>query len=124
MATIFEFFYSFLQICKSYFRDELSDSVVRKNYVLIYELLDEILDFGVPQITETEMLKHYIVEGGLDVSVQSDTEKLIQLTMQATGANSWRPKPVTYKKNMIWIDVIEDVNVSFNSDGDALRSEV
>lgn len=70
------------------------------------------------------MLKHYIVEGGLDVSVQSDTEKLIQLTMQATGANSWRPKPVTYKKNMIWIDAIEDINVSFNSDGDPLRSEV
>ena len=44
--------------------------------------------------------------------------------MQATGANSWRPKPVTYKKNIIWIDVIEEVNVSFNSDGDPLRSEV
>lgn len=44
--------------------------------------------------------------------------------MQATGANSWRPKPVTYKKNMIWIDAIEDINVSFNSDGDPLRSEV
>lgn len=44
--------------------------------------------------------------------------------MQATGANSWRPKPVTYKKNIIWIDVIEEVNVTFNSDGDPLRSEV
>lgn len=43
--------------------------------------------------------------------------------MQATGANSWRPKPITYKKNIIWIDVIEEVIVSFNSDGDALRSE-
>lgn len=57
VALIFEFFYSFQHICKSYFRDELSDAVVRSNYVLIYELLDEIMDYGVPQITETDMLK-------------------------------------------------------------------
>ena len=44
--------------------------------------------------------------------------------MQATGANTWRPKPVFYKRNNIFIDVIEEVNVSFNSDGDPLRSDV
>ena len=31
---------------------------------MIYELLDEIMDYGVPQITETELLKAYIQEGG------------------------------------------------------------
>lgn len=29
--------------------------------------------------------------------------------MQATGANSWRPKAVTYKKNQIYIDVVETI---------------
>lgn len=45
---IFEFLYSFLNICKSYFKAELSDPVLRQNYVLIYELLDETMDFGIP----------------------------------------------------------------------------
>ena len=34
--------------------------------------------------------------------------------MQATGANSWRPKAVTYKKNTIYIDVIEKVDIQFS----------
>lgn len=63
-------------MCKSYFKSELSDFVVRQNYVLIYELLDEIMDFGVPQITEADVLKQFIVEGGLDNNVLSDLEKL------------------------------------------------
>ena len=32
---------------------------------LIYELLDEMMDYGIPQILETEVLKQYIFEGGL-----------------------------------------------------------
>lgn len=54
----------------------------------------------------------------------SDVDKLSQLTMQATGANSWRPKPVTYKKNSIFIDVIEKINLLFNPDGETLMSQV
>jgi AP-4 complex subunit mu-1 len=33
---------------------------IRLNFVLVYELLDEILDFGVPQGTSTELLKAFI----------------------------------------------------------------
>lgn len=44
--------------------------------------------------------------------------------MQATGANSWRPKPVQYKKNQIYFDLIELVNVQFSSEGEALKSDV
>lgn len=75
-SLVFEFLYSFLEICKSYFKGELSDQLIRQNYVLIYELLDEAMDFGVPQITETEILKQYIVEGGMDLQTLSDIDKL------------------------------------------------
>lgn len=44
--------------------------------------------------------------------------------MQATGANSWRPKAVQYKKNQIYIDLIEKVNIILNSEGEPLRSDV
>ncbi len=37
----------------SYFND-FSEAAVRHNFVLIYELLDEVMDFGVPQITDPE----------------------------------------------------------------------
>jgi hypothetical protein len=37
---------------------------MKKNFVVIYELLDEIMDYGVPQITEVDLLKAYIQSGG------------------------------------------------------------
>ena len=38
----------------------LSEESIRVNFVLIYELLDEILDFGYVQDTSTELLKAYV----------------------------------------------------------------
>ena len=39
----------------------LSEEAIRKNFILIYELLDEILDFGYPQQgTSTENMKTFI----------------------------------------------------------------
>ncbi len=37
-----------------------SEEAIRKNFVLIYELLDEVLDFGYPQETTSESLKGFI----------------------------------------------------------------
>lgn len=123
-AMIFQFLYQFLNICKAYFATELNDSTVRKNFVIIYELLDEILDYGVPQITEPEVLKKYILEGGLKLEQLSDFDKLKQITMQATGANSWRPEGIFYKKNNIYIDLIETVNLTFSNKGQVLRFDI
>ncbi|PIO37840.1 hypothetical protein AB205_0060730, partial [Aquarana catesbeiana] len=39
---------------------DLSESVVRLNFALIYELLDEVLDYGYIQTTSTDMLKNFI----------------------------------------------------------------
>lgn len=35
---------------KSYFGGEFSEQSVKSNFVLIYELLDEVMDFGYPQV--------------------------------------------------------------------------
>lgn len=41
---------------KEYFR-ELEEESIRDNFVLLYELLDELMDFGYPQTTEGKILK-------------------------------------------------------------------
>lgn len=33
---------------------------IRKNFILVYELLDETLDYGYPQGTSTETLRHHV----------------------------------------------------------------
>lgn len=39
----------------------LSEEAVRKNFVLVYELLDEIIDYGIPQNSSSEALKEFIL---------------------------------------------------------------
>jgi len=58
-ALVFEFLYRFVQISRAYF-GKLDEEAVKNNFVLIYELLDEILDFGYPQNSEIDTLKMYI----------------------------------------------------------------
>ncbi|CAG8771428.1 8993_t:CDS:2, partial [Funneliformis caledonium] len=63
-ALVFEFCYRLVNIGKAYF-GKLDEEAVKNNFVLIYELLDEILDFGYPQNSETETLKMYITTEGV-----------------------------------------------------------
>ncbi|XP_018110194.2 AP-1 complex subunit mu-2-like [Xenopus laevis] len=41
-----------------------------------------------------------------------------------TNAVSWRSEGIKHKKNEVFIDVIESVNILVNSNGSVLRSEI
>ena len=47
-----------------------------------------------------------------------------QITIQATGAISWRKEGIRYKKNEVFIDIIENVNVLLSNRGTVLRADV
>ena len=42
----------------------MEEESIRDNFVVIYELLDEVMDFGWPQVTETKILKEFIMQVG------------------------------------------------------------
>ncbi len=44
------------QVLEEYFK-ELEEESIRDNFVIIYELLDEMMDFGYPQTTESKILQ-------------------------------------------------------------------
>lgn len=49
----------------------LSEESIRKNFILIYEVLDEVLDFGHIQSTSTEGVKHYVFNDPIEVDAQT-----------------------------------------------------
>jgi AP-2 complex subunit mu-1 len=144
-ALVFEFLYRFIALGKGYF-GKFDEEAVKNNFVLVYELLDgtfpcvclklskcilygtglmkntEIIDFGYPQNTETDTLKMYITTEG--VKSERTTEDSAKITMQATGALSWRKANVKYRKNEAFVDVIEDVNLLMSATGTVLRADV
>jgi len=57
-TTVFLYLYKFIDVLKSYF-EEVEEESIRDNFVIIYELMDETMDFGYPQVTESRLLKEY-----------------------------------------------------------------
>ena len=39
----------------------VSEEAVRKNFLLIYELLDEVIDYGYPQNSSSEALREFVL---------------------------------------------------------------
>eukprot|EP00439_Symbiodinium_sp_Y106_P008864 s2823_g1.t1 len=89
------------------------------------DLLDEIIDYGYPQILEVDVLKKYITQGGTNKALDlNDQEQLKKITVQATGVCSWRAEGIKHKKNEVFIDVIEKVNILVSTKRERLRADV
>lgn len=81
-----------------------------------------MLDNGYPQSTGDELFKLYITEKGKFFSNKKKSEiETAKATSQVTGAIPWRPPDLKYKKNEIFIDVIESVNVLYSTKGPTLN---
>lgn len=91
--------------------------------ILYTNIVLEILDFGYPQNSETDTLKMYITTEGVK-SEKAMVEDSSRITIQATGAISWRRNDIKYRKNEAFIDVIESVNLLISNTGTILRADV
>src|ERR1700712_2790346 len=58
-AEILLFLHKIVEVFTEYFK-ELEEESIRDNFVVIYELLDEMMDFGYPQTTESKILQEYV----------------------------------------------------------------
>lgn len=114
---ILAFLYKLIEVFKSYFKDVQEESI-RDNFVVIYELLDEMMDFGFPQISESKILRKYITQ---DYKV---SEVPATLPVAATNAVSWRHEGIRHSRNEVFLDVIEKVNILVSGSGSLLRSEI
>lgn len=58
-AEILLFLHKIVEVFTEYFK-ELEEESIRDNFVIIYELLDEMMDFGYPQTTESKILQEWV----------------------------------------------------------------
>lgn len=86
-------------------------------------IYSEICDFGYPQLTDQDSLKLYITTESIK-SEKAIAEAAQKIAIQATGAVSWRRPDIKYRKNEVFVDVIESVNLITSAKGNILRSDV
>ncbi|GLD68622.1 AP-2 complex subunit mu-B [Lates japonicus] len=114
---VFEFLYKICNVMTAYF-GKISEENIKTNFVLIYELLDEILDFGYPQNSETGALKTFITQQGIKSQEQS------QITSQVTGQIGWRREGIKYRRNELFLDVLESRQPAHVPSGRVLSAHV
>ena len=109
----------------------MEDESLRDNFVITYELLDEIMDHGYPQLTEVKVLKEFIKTeanklAATDKKKKSKEEKITDIMVPTAASNvvSWRPEGIKHAKNEVFLDVIEKLNLLVSANGNVLRSEI
>jgi len=124
-ALVFQFLYALIDLFKAYFGGNFDEDAIRNNFVLIFELLDETMDHGYPQITSVEILKDVIKTGSAKVVTSKSQNEAEGMTAAITGAVDWRqPGKFKYRTNQVWIDVLEDVNLMMSTKGQVLNQDV
>lgn len=117
-SLVYSFLYKLVEVFTEYFK-ELEEESIQDNFVVVYELLDELMDFGFPQTTDSQILQEYITQQGNKLEVTK-----LRVPNTVTNAVSWRSEGIKYKKNEVFIDVIESVNLLVNANGNVLSSDI
>ena len=117
VALILYFLNSLKNVFKDYF-GELEEESIRDNFVVIYELMDETMDFGYPQTCEARILKEVITQENFKKEFSPKPP------IALTNAVSWRSEGIKHKKNEIFLDVVEKLNLLVSSNGTVLHSEI
>ena len=83
------------------------------------------MDYGIPQITETKMLKQYITQKSFKlVKAVKKVKATARPPSALTNSVSWRAEGIAYKKNEAFLDIVESVNMLMTQKGQVLRSEI
>ncbi len=121
ICIVFAYIQKLIKILIDYFK-VLDEESVRDNFVLIYELMDETLDHGYPQVTDLNLLKEYIKTESHKSKKKKVNES--EITNATIGLTPWRKSGIVHSKNEIFMDVIERVTCLISSNCNTLRSEV
>lgn len=123
------FLHKLVKLLSDYF-DQVDEESIKDNFVLVYELLDEIVDFGFVQTMESQVLQSFILQSGLKKIISMSQEDLddgasgrLPVSM-STGSTPWRADGIKHRKNEVFLDVVERLDSLMSSNGSILRADI
>lgn len=142
-SLVLEFLYKLESILKVLLlgntNGTLTSDYVLNNFTMIYELLDEVIEFGYPTNLDLSYLKGFMTinESVFKVSnnllkntrssnISQNTQKRKEEeTAKSLSTNiTWRSTGIKYRRNEIFLNVEENIHVLMNNHGEVLRSYV
>lgn len=107
-----------------------SETVMKDNFATVYQLLEEMMDYGYPLLTEPNALKSMIkpptlVDRFTNAVSREPTSNISDMLPDGTISNMpWRKDGVVYSQNEIFVDIIEEIDAIVDSRGGVVSSEV
>lgn len=118
----------------------IDEDAILNNFILIYEIIDQTLEFGYPQNMSAGSFNANLFSGTINTGsrgtskvstpVLSSIIRSPDISRSSTGGFgsaseiSWRPTGIKYRKNQVFLDIHEEVNVLMNANGSILKSYV
>ncbi|MED6193120.1 AP-3 complex subunit mu [Stylosanthes scabra] len=107
----------------------LNEDLIKDNFVIVYELLDEMIDNGFPLTTEPNILQDMIAPPNIVskvLSVVTGSSSNVSDTLPGATASAvpWRTADAKYAQNEVYVDLVEQMDATINRDGALMKCEV
>jgi len=124
---IVEYLHRVCDVFNQYF-EKLSETSIRENFVVVYQLLDEMMDNGIPFTTEPNALMDMIPPSNILKKVVGGITGQSSMSGNIGEGNlsntPWRKMGVKYANNEIYLDIIEEIDCTVEPNGLAVNTEV
>ncbi|CAO0792746.1 unnamed protein product [Mucor circinelloides] len=122
---VFEFIHRIMDILTDYL-GEVSESSIRENFVTVYQLLEEMMDYGYPLTTEPNALKEIIMPPTIMNKMMTTVGAAAGVAPKFPQSMSnipWRKAGVKYTQNEIYFDIIEEIDATIAANGTVVSCE-
>ncbi|KAF8324480.1 Mu homology domain-containing protein [Cantharellus anzutake] len=123
---VFSFIDTFIQTLIEYLGD-ISSSLIKDHFDVVYQLLEEMLDDGIPLTTETNTLRDIVLPPSLLNKMLSVAGVVGLPTATPAPFSSpipWRKKGLRYNNNEIFFDIDESIEAIMSSSGKIVASSL
>ncbi|XP_074973582.1 AP-3 complex subunit mu-2 [Phalacrocorax aristotelis] len=124
---VIEFLHRVVDTFQDYF-GVCSEVMIKDNVVVVYEVLEEMLDNGFPLATESNILKELIkpptILRTVVNTITGSTNVGDQLPTGQLSVVPWRRTGVKYTNNEAYFDVIEEIDAIIDKSGSTITAEI
>ncbi|KAF8528911.1 clathrin adaptor, mu subunit [Hysterangium stoloniferum] len=123
---VFSFLQRFVDVLQDYF-GEVSALVLKDNFDVVYQVLEEMVDDGYPLTTELSALRDIVLPPSFVNKILSVAGVAGLAKASATPFSSpipWRKTGLKYNNNEIYFDIVEELDAVVSKTGTVVSSTV
>ncbi|XP_009401646.2 AP-3 complex subunit mu-like isoform X2 [Musa acuminata AAA Group] len=107
----------------------LNEDLIKDNFIIVYELLDEMMDNGFPLTTEPNILREMItppniVSKMLSVVTGKNSNVSTRLPDATASCIPWRKTNMKHASNEVYVNLVEEMDAVFSRDGALVKCEI